>query len=50
MRRVAQDLPQAVVTELADCGHFLQEERGEEIGELLAEFFGGDASGRALDP
>jgi hypothetical protein len=23
----------------ADCGHFLQEERGEEVGKLLAEFF-----------
>ena len=39
MRRVARDLPQAEVTALADCGHFLQEERPDEIGLLLAEFF-----------
>jgi len=38
MRRVAQDLPQAEVTALPDCGHFLQEDRPEQIGELLAEF------------
>ncbi len=41
MRRVQQDLPQAEVTALADCGHFLQEERPEEIGRLLADFFSG---------
>lgn len=39
MAHVQRDLPQAQLTRLADCGHFLQEERGEEIGELLAEFF-----------
>ena len=39
MARLRRDLPQAVVTELPDCGHFLQEEAPEEIGELLAEFF-----------
>jgi pimeloyl-ACP methyl ester carboxylesterase len=39
MARVHADLPQAVVTELPACGHFLQEEAGEEIGELLASFF-----------
>ncbi len=40
MRRVQQDLPQARLTALADCGHFLQEERPGEVGRLLAEFFG----------
>ena len=37
--RMKRDMPQAEVTALTDCGHFLQEERGEEIGQLLAEFF-----------
>jgi pimeloyl-ACP methyl ester carboxylesterase len=39
MARVKRDVPQAVVTALPECGHFLQEEAPEEIGELLAEFF-----------
>jgi pimeloyl-ACP methyl ester carboxylesterase len=39
MERVARDLPQAEVTRLEDCGHFLQEERGEEIGHMLGAFF-----------
>lgn len=39
MARVARELPQAKTTVLDRCGHFLQEERGEEIGELLGEFF-----------
>ena len=44
MQRAQRDLPQAEVTVLADCGHFLQEERPEEIGRLLAEFFAPDAA------
>ncbi len=40
MARVRKDLPQAELTSLPDCGHFLQEERPEEIGRLLADFFG----------
>ncbi len=44
MRRIQRDLPQAQVTALADCGHFLQEERPDEIGRLLAEFFGSEDS------
>ncbi len=44
MRRVKRDLPQTEVTALDDCGHFLQEERPDDIGELLAEFFGVGAS------
>ena len=34
-----KDLPQSEVTVLPDCGHFLQEEAGGEIGALLARFF-----------
>jgi pimeloyl-ACP methyl ester carboxylesterase len=37
--RLERDLPQAVVTALPQCGHFLQEEAPEEIGEQLARFF-----------
>jgi pimeloyl-ACP methyl ester carboxylesterase len=39
MHRVKQDVPSAEVTVLEDCGHFLQEERPDELGRLLAEFF-----------
>lgn len=39
MARVARELPQAEVTRLDDCGHFLQEERGPEVGAMLGDFF-----------
>ena len=39
MARVKADLPQADVTALEDCGHFLQEEAAAEVGALLARFF-----------
>ncbi len=41
MARVARDLPRAEVTALDGCGHFLQEDRPDEIGDLLAAFFTG---------
>lgn len=44
MTRVAGDLPQAVVTTLPGCGHFIQAEAPEEVGELLAEFFAATAA------
>jgi haloalkane dehalogenase len=44
MARVARDLPQARTTRLEGCGHFLQEEKGAEVGELLAEFFANEPS------
>lgn len=36
--RLKADLPGAEVTALPDCGHFLQEDRPEELGALLAAF------------
>jgi len=38
MARLQRDVPHAEVTALADCGHFLQEERPDEVGRLLAAF------------
>ena len=38
MARVKRDLPQAEITTLPGAGHFLQEEAGAEVGELLADF------------
>lgn len=39
MARVKRDLPQAEITALPDCGHFLQEDAPDRVGELLAAFF-----------
>ena len=39
MARVKVDLPQADVTVLPDCGHFVQEEAPADVGALLARFF-----------
>ena len=38
MKRVQSDVPHAVITALPGCGHFLQEERPDEIGRLLTDF------------
>ena len=45
MARVKRDLPQAALRPLPDCGHFLQEERPKELGEMLAAFLGGQGAG-----
>jgi len=36
--RFQRDLPHAEVTSLRRCGHFLQEDRPAEVGQLMAEF------------
>lgn len=42
MGRAAKELelPEASVTALDGCGHFLQEDRPDEVGRILAAFFG----------
>jgi haloalkane dehalogenase len=38
MQRVQALLPHAQLTAIADCGHFLQEDRPDEVAGLLADF------------
>lgn len=44
--RLSDDLPHAEVTPLPECGHFLQEEAPEKVGDLLAAFFAAPGSAR----
>jgi haloalkane dehalogenase len=39
VERASKDIPHAEITALPNCGHFLQEDDPERVGELLAEFF-----------
>lgn len=38
MQRVKSDFPSAEVTVLPNCGHFLQEDEPEKIGQLILDF------------
>lgn len=39
MERIKSDLPQAKITPLPNCGHFLQEDEPQKLAELLSDFF-----------
>lgn len=39
MERVAAILPQAQLQSIAGCGHFLQEDRPQEVAQILGAFF-----------
>ena len=41
MERLQRDLPATEVTALPGCGHFLQEDAGPQVGEMLRDFFTG---------
>ncbi len=38
MRRLQQDHPEAELTALPNCGHFLQEDEPQRVAELISEF------------
>ena len=38
MQRIKKDLPQTEITELPNCGHFLQEDEPAKISALLSTF------------
>lgn len=39
MRQVQESIPHAILNSIPDCGHFLQEEKPDEIMEILDEFY-----------
>ncbi len=39
MARLKMILPHAKLASIADCGHFLQEDRPDEVADVLADFF-----------
>jgi pimeloyl-ACP methyl ester carboxylesterase len=41
MARLKRDHPEAELTALPRCGHFLQEDEPERVGQLIAEFLNG---------
>ena len=41
MAQVKEDLPQAIITSLPNCGHFLQEDEPEKIAVLMRDFMRG---------
>ena len=44
MKRLQSDLPQTEITSLPNCGHFLQEDEPELIGELISAFLNSNKS------
>jgi pimeloyl-ACP methyl ester carboxylesterase len=50
MARVQADVPQATLTALPGCGHFLQEEAPDELAELLSDFLDARGPGGASRP
>lgn len=46
MRRVKEHLPHAELTAIPNCGHFLQEDRPDEVATLLSAFLSAGGRGR----
>jgi len=41
MARIKRILPHAELSSIPNCGHFLQEDRPDEVADILADFFAG---------